>query len=247
MTTAQQEPGESTCPTPEGVVLGRNWWWLRPAIGAAIIAALAIVYATWLHRYLEWNFVRAHVENWQRQAQENLLLVALIYCGAYVMLTALSMPVAGALSLLAGALFGRWLGIPLASLSATAGGTLGFLASRYLFHDWVRLRFGDKLHIIDEGVRRDGAFYLFSLRLTPVVPFFVINFCMGLTPMRVGTFALTSWLGMLLPGFLWVNAGTELGSIRRPSDVASMDVIGSLMLLGLLPLVLRLLLRSRKG
>jgi uncharacterized membrane protein YdjX (TVP38/TMEM64 family) len=245
--TAQKEAHEGTNAPPSGAVLGRNWWWLRPAIGAAIIGALAIVYATWLHRYLDWDYIRSHVESWKRQARENLLTAALLYCAAYVTLTALSMPAAGALSLLAGALFDRWLGVPLASLSSTAGGSLGFLASRYLFHDWVRLRFADKLRVIDEGVRRDGAFYLFSLRLTPVVPFFVINFCMGLTPMRLSTFALTSWLGMLLPCLLWINAGTELASLRRPSDALSFEVLGSLAVLGLLPLALRLLLRRRQG
>jgi uncharacterized membrane protein YdjX (TVP38/TMEM64 family) len=245
--TAHEEPSEAPSPPPEGAVLGKNWWWLRPSIGAVIIASLAFLYAAWLHRYLDWNYFRSHVEAWQQLAREHLLVVALVYCGAYVAFTALSMPAAGAMSLLAGALFDRWLGIPLASLSSTVGGSLGFLASRYLFHDWVRLRFGDRLRVIDEGVRRDGAFYLFSLRLTPVVPFFVINFCMGLTPMRLTTFALTSWLGMLLPCFLWVNAGTELASIKKPVDVLSWKVGGSLMMLGLLPLVLRLLLRSRKA
>jgi uncharacterized membrane protein YdjX (TVP38/TMEM64 family) len=244
--TAEQQPSEATTAPPAGIVLGKGWWWLRPAIGAAFIAVLAILYSTWLHRYLDWAYLRVHIEGWRQQAREHLLRTILIYCGAYVTLTALSMPVAGGMTLLAGALFDRWLGILLASLSSTTGGTLGFLASRYLFQDWVRLHFGDRLRIIDEGVRRDGAFYLFSLRLTPVVPFFVINFCMGLTPMRVGTFVLTSWLGMLLPSALWVNAGTELASIQRPRDALSPEVLISLAILGVLPLVLRLLLRMRK-
>ncbi len=245
--SAEHQASEATTPPPAGAVPDKGWWWLRPAIGVVFIAAIAILYAIWLHRYLDWDYLRAHVEAWRRQAREHLLLTALVYCGAYITLTALSMPVAGGMTLLAGALFDRWLGILLASLSSTTGGTLGFLASRYLFQDWVRLRFGDKLRMIDEGVRRDGAFYLFSLRLTPVVPFFVINFCMGLTPMRVGTFVLTSWLGMLLPGALWVNAGTELASIQRPRDALSPEVLISLAILGVLPLVLRLLLRMRKG
>jgi uncharacterized membrane protein YdjX (TVP38/TMEM64 family) len=244
--TAQQEPSQAATTQPAGAVLGKNWWWLRPAIGAALIAAIAIIYATWLYRYLDWDYLRAHVESWRRQVHEHLLIAALIYSSTYIALVALSMPAAGAMTLLAGALFDRWLGVPLASLSSTTGAALGFLASRYLFHDWVRLRFGDRLRIIDEGVRRDGAFYLFSLRLTPVVPFFVINFCMALTPMRLWTFVLTSWIGMLLPCVLWVNAGTELANIRSPWDALSPEVVGSLVLLGLLPLVLRLLLRSRK-
>jgi uncharacterized membrane protein YdjX (TVP38/TMEM64 family) len=243
--TAQQEPSDPMSTPPAGAVLGKGWWWLRPAIGAAFVAALAILYATWLHRYLNWDYLRAHVDAWRRHVHEHLLLAALVYCGAYIALVALSMPAAGMMTLLGGALFDRWLGIPLASLSSTTGGALGFLASRYLFHDWVRLRFGDKLRVIDEGVRRDGAFYLFSLRLTPVVPFFVINFCMALTPMPLGTFILISWLGMLLPAVLWVNAGTELANIRSPWDALSIEVILSLVALGLMPLMLRLLLRRK--
>ncbi len=245
--TAEHESSEAPTSPPAGIMLGKGWWWIRPAIGAAIVAAIAILYASWLHRYFNWNYLRAHVESWRQQAREHLLLTMLVYSAAYITLTALSMPVAGGMTLLGGALFDRWLGVLLASLSSTTGGTLGFLASRYLFQDWVRLRFGDRLRVIDEGVRRDGAFYLFSLRLTPVVPFFVINFCMGLTPMRVGTFVLTSWLGMLLPSFLWINAGTELASIQRPRDAVSPEVILSLAVLGVLPLVLRLLLRQRKA
>jgi uncharacterized membrane protein YdjX (TVP38/TMEM64 family) len=213
--------------------------WLRLALLAALIVVLAGAYATGLHRSLDWDALRAHVEDWREQTSRNLLVGIVVFSAAYIGLTTLSLPVSGALSLLCGALFGRWLGLGLVSISATTGAALAFLGSRYLFHDWVRQRFGHRLHAIDRGVRRDGAFYLLFLRLTPV-PFFLVNLGMALTPIRLGTFVFVSWLGMLLPGFLYVNAGSELARIEHPADVLSAEVIVSLALLGLAPLAFRL-------
>jgi uncharacterized membrane protein YdjX (TVP38/TMEM64 family) len=221
-------------------------FWPRLLLFLALLAALAAFYATGLYRYLDWDTMRGGVAGWREQAQRNLLVAALLFFAAYVALTVLSLPVAGALSILCGALFDRWLGLALASLSATTGATLGFLVGRYLLHGWVRRHFGHRLHAIDRGVRRDGAFYLFTLRLSPV-PFFLINLGMALTPMRLSTFISFTWLGMLLPSFFYVNAGSELAHIERPADVLSPEVLGSLALLGAVPLLFRLLLRFRKG
>src|SRR5262249_50072969 len=158
------------------------------------------------------------------QVDEHLLLAVLIFFLVYVAMTALSLPAAAVLTVLAGALFGRWLGTGVVSLASTLGATLAFLSSRYLFRDWVQRRYPDRLRPINEGVAKDGAFSLFTLRLVPVVPFFLINLGMGLTPMRVTTFALVSWLGMLLGTFLYVNAGTALASIDSPKDILSWPV-----------------------
>ena len=157
----------------------------------------------------------------------------------YVAVTALSLPAAVPLTLVGGALFGRWLGTGVVSLASTLGATLAFLMSRYLLRDWVQAKFGDRLASINRGVERDGGFYLFTLRLVPAVPFFVVNLGMGLTPIRVGTFAFVSWAGMLLGTFLYVNAGTALGSVDKPSEVLSAKVIISLALLGIAPLLVR--------
>src|SRR5262249_40037385 len=156
----------------------------------------------------------------------------------YVTGTGLSLPVAVWLSLLAGYLFGRWLGTSVVILAATCGATLAFLSSRYLFRDAVQRRFGTRLRVINEGVMRDGAFYLFALRLVPVVPFFLINLGMGLTTMRVWTFAWVSLVGMLPGTFTYVNAGGALRDLQKPSDILSGNVVLALALLGLLPLLL---------
>src|SRR5207302_5821473 len=111
--------------------------------------------------------------------------------------------------------------------------------SRYVLRDWVQRRFGDRLEPVNRGVEKDGGYYLFALRLVPVVPFFLINLGMGLTPMRVTTFAAVSWLGMLLGTFLYVNAGTELATLDSLADLLSWKVLGSLALLGLTPLAVR--------
>src|SRR5262245_2171029 len=168
--------------------------WPRWLLAAGLLLAVAAFYILGLNRWFTWETIRADVETWKALVEQNLAVSVTVFFLIYVAVTALSLPSATFLTLLAGALFGRWLGTGVASLAATAGATLAFLSSRYLLRDWVRRRFGSRLEAIDRGVERDGAFYLFSLRLVPAVPFFLINLGMGLTPMRVGTFVAVSWL-----------------------------------------------------
>jgi uncharacterized membrane protein YdjX (TVP38/TMEM64 family) len=230
-------------PPPES---GRSLW-PRLALLALLLLGVAAFYALGLNCYLSWESVRDNVGAWQERVEEYLALsLALFFC-AYVSVTALSLPVGALLALVAGALFGRWLGTGVVSLASTLGATLAFLSSRYLFRDWVQRRFASRLGPINRGVARDGAYYLFTLRLLPVVPFFLINLGMGLTPMCAGTFAAVSWAGMLLGTFLYVNVGTELATLSSPADVLSWKVLGALALLGVAPLVLRLVLRGAGG
>lgn len=216
-----------------------NSQWTRWALVVVLILAVVGFYALGLHRYLSWDAIRANVDAWKAFADDHLLLSLLVFFAVYVSVIALSLPVAVPLSLVGGALFGRWLGTGVVSVASTLGATLAFLSSRYLFRDWVQSRFGDRLAAINRGIERDGAFYLFTLRLAPVVPFFLINLGLGLTPMGVTTFALVSWLGMLLGTFLYVNVGTELGSLESPSGILTWDKLGALALLGIIPLVIR--------
>jgi uncharacterized membrane protein YdjX (TVP38/TMEM64 family) len=209
----------------------------------AIVLAVVIFYWLGLYRYFDWTEIRDNIDTLREQARNHLLLALVVFFVVYVSVTALSLPVATVLSLTAGAIFDRWLGTVLVSLSSTSGATLAFLGSRYLFRDWVRQKFGSRLDGIDRGVDRDGAWYLFSLRLTPLVPFFLVNLGMGLTPIRVSTFAGVSWLGMLPATVVFVNAGTALSEIKSPRDVLSPTVLLSLALLGITPLLIRLLLR----
>ncbi len=217
--------------------------WLRLALVLGVLAALGLFYALGLQEYLSWGYVQGHVAALEGLVGEHLVLAVVLFFLVYVAVTALSLPAALVLSLLGGALLGFWLGVVAVSLASTCGATLAFLGSRYLFRDWVRRRFGARLDVIDRGFQRDGAWFLFSLRLNVVVPFFLINLGMGLTPMRAGTFALVSWLGMVPATLVIVNAGTELSKIKKPSDALAPEVIVSLALLGIAPLLLRVLVR----
>ncbi len=219
--------------------------WPRWALAALLVLAVAAFYALGLNRYLTWDAVRANLAKWKGQVEEHLLLSLAVYFCVYVSVTALSLPVGAPLGLVSGALFGRWLGTAVVSVASTLGATLAFLSSRYLFRDWVRRRLGARLAPINRGVERDGVFYLLTLRLLPVVPFWLINLGMGLTPMPARTFAAVSWAGMLLGTFLYVNVGTELASLESPADILSWKVLGAFALLAAAPLGIRWLLRAR--
>lgn len=167
--------------------------------------------------------------------QANPLLVIGIFFLAYVAFTGASVPGALILTLAAGAIFGVGTGTLVVSFASAIGATFAFLASRFLFHDAVQARFAERLRPINAGIARDGAFYLFSLRLVPVFPFFAVNLLMGLTPIRTWTYYWVSQLGMLLGTIVYVNAGTQLARIENLRDIASPGLLASFAALGLLP------------
>lgn len=171
--------------------------------------------------------------------QRQPLLVIGIYSAVYVVMAALSFPGAAVMTLAGGAIFGVWVGVPVVLISATIGATLAFWMARYLLRDIVQRRFGDRLEAINRGLERDGAFYLFSLRLAPVFPFFLINLLMGLTAMRTGTYFRVSLVGMFAGTAVYVNAGTQLAAITQLSDVMSPEMIVSFTLLALFPWLAR--------
>ncbi len=167
------------------------------------------------------------------------LPAALLFFLLYVAVAGLSLPGATVLTLVAGALFGLFWGVLIVSFASTLGATLAFLLSRFLLRDWVQQRFGDRLEGINAGIEKDGAFYLFGLRLVPLFPFFMINLLMGLTPMPAWTFAWVSQLGMLAGTVVYVNAGTRLGQLESLSGILSPGLLGAFALLGLFPLMAR--------
>ncbi len=179
-----------------------------------------------------------------RQAHP-VLLAAVVFV-TYVAVTALSLPLAVWMTLAAGALFGFGWGFLLVSFAASIGATLAFLASRLFLRDWVQDRFGARLTTINDGMARDGAFYLFTLRLIPVVPFFMVNLLMGLTPIRPWVFYVTSQLGMLAGTAVYVNAGTQLGYLHNVSGILSLPLLLSFALLGLFPWAAKLILELIK-
>lgn len=167
------------------------------------------------------------------------LTVAAIYFAVYVAVTALSFPGAAVMTLAGGAMFGLLWGTVLVSFASTLGATLAFLASRTLLRDAIQSRYADRLRSINEGFARDGGFYLFTLRLVPALPYFLVNLAMGLTPIRTLTFYWVSQLGMLAGTVVYVNAGTELGSVTSLSGIASPGLIGAFVLLGIFPYIAR--------
>lgn len=169
------------------------------------------------------------------------------YFALYVAVTALSLPGAVILTLAGGALFGLWTGLVVVSFASTAGATLAFLAARYLLRDSVTRRFGARLDEVHRGIERDGAFYLFTLRLVPLVPFFVINLVMGLTKMPARRFAWVSQLGMLPGTLVYVNAGTALGGLQSLSGIVSPQLLGAFVLLAVFPWIARSVLDGWKA
>ena len=214
-------------------------WWLL----AAVVAAVVLFFALGFGRYLTLEAIRGEQERLQLWRAANPFTAAVVFLGVYVAVAALSLPGATILTLAAGAVFGLWWGVLLASFAASIGATLAFLISRVMLRGWlrgwVRRRFGKRLESIDNGVRKDGAFYLFTMRLLPAVPFVLVNLAMGLTDIGVALFYLVSQLGMLPGTFVYVNAGTQIAQIRTLADVASPALIGSFVLLGVLPLIAR--------
>jgi len=214
---------------------------------ALLLGAALTYYAFDLGRYLSLDYFKsqqAAIETW-RAAQP--ARAALIYFLAYVAVTGLSLPGAAAMTLAGGAIFGLLWATVLVSFASTAGATLAFLASRFLLRDWVQQRFGERLRAINTGIEREGGFYLFTLRLVPVFPFFVINLVMGLTAIRTRTFYWVSQVGMLLGTIVYVNAGTQLAKIESLSGILSPAVLGSFALLGIFPLIAKKITERLRG
>jgi pyruvate/2-oxoglutarate dehydrogenase complex dihydrolipoamide dehydrogenase (E3) component/uncharacterized membrane protein YdjX (TVP38/TMEM64 family) len=207
----------------------------RLAVAALFASAIAAWFLFDLGQYLTLDFLKAQQAAIDGFYRANPLLVLGLFFLAYVMLTALSVPGAVIMTLAAGAIFGVTTGTLVVSFSSTIGATLAFLASRYLLRDTVQARFGQRLRPVNEGMAKDGAFYLFSLRLVPVFPFFAVNLLMGLTPIRVWTYYWVSQVGMLLGTVVYVNAGTQLARIDSLRDIASPGLLASFAALGLLP------------
>ncbi|MCX2842006.1 FAD-dependent oxidoreductase [Microbulbifer thermotolerans] len=183
-------------------------------------------------------------ESWRAEAP---ILVGGVFFLIYVLVTALSLPGAAVMTLAAGALFGLLWGTVIVSFASTIGATLAFLVSRYLLRDTVQSRFGERLSPINKGIEKEGAFYLFTLRLVPVFPFFLINLLMGLTPLRALTFYWVSQLGMLAGTLVYVNAGTQLANLTSLSGILSPSLLASFALLGIFPLLAKKILTLIKN
>ena len=217
------------------------------AILALIAIAITLFFVFDLGQYLSLSYLKDSQAEFRELFDAKPWLTAGAFFALYVAVTALSLPGAAIMTLAAGALFGLGWGLLLVSFASSIGATLAFLVARFVLRDAIKARFAQRLKAIDRGVERDGAFYLFALRLVPAFPFFVINLVMGLTAMRTLTFYLVSQVGMLPGTFVYVNAGTQIGQIDSLGGLLSPGLIGSFVLLGLFPLIARKLLDAYKA
>jgi pyruvate/2-oxoglutarate dehydrogenase complex dihydrolipoamide dehydrogenase (E3) component/uncharacterized membrane protein YdjX (TVP38/TMEM64 family) len=204
-----------------------------------VLVGIVAFFAFDLDRYFSLAFLKERQASFAALREQQPLQLALGYFLVYVAVTALSLPGATIVTLAGGAIFGLGWGLLIVSFASSIGATLAFLTARFLLRDSVQARFGQRLADMDKGIQRDGAFYLFTLRLIPVVPFFVINLLMGLTKMKAWTFYWVSQLGMLAGTAVYVNAGTQLGQLESLQGILSPGLLGSFVLLGLFPLIAR--------
>jgi len=209
----------------------------RLALLALVAAAIALFFITGLHERLTLQGIQASLGELSAWREAAPLQMALAFMAAYIAATALSLPGAAVLTLAAGALFGLAWGTLIVSFASSIGALLAFLVSRYLLRDVVQQRFGQRLQAINEGIARDGAFYLFTLRLVPIFPFFLVNLLMGLTPMRAARFYWVSQIGMLAGTVVYVNAGTQLARMDSLAGILSPGFVLAAALLGIFPLL----------
>ena len=208
-----------------------------------VVASIAAIAAVVLYRHFELgqlltlDNLKASRDALTGRYQSEPLATVAVFFAVYVAATALSIPGAVILTLAAGAVFGLGMGLLVVSFASSIGALLAFLTARYLLRDMIQARFGRRLAPINEGMKRDGVWYLLTLRLVPLFPFWLINLLMGLTSITALRFYVASQLGMLAGTAVYVNAGTQLAAIKSPSDVFSAGLLGSFVLLGVFPLI----------
>jgi uncharacterized membrane protein YdjX (TVP38/TMEM64 family) len=218
----------------------------RLLIIAAVLILVILFKVLGLGQYLTLDYLKSSQERFLQLYASHHLAVLATYMTIYIVVTALSLPGAAVMTLAGGGLFGFWVGVLVVSFASSIGATLACLVARFLLRDWVQTKFGEKLSAMNNGIEREGAFYLFSLRLVPIFPFFVINLAMGLTPMKLATFYWVSQVGMLPGTMVYINAGKELGKIESLSGILSPGLILSFVILGLFPITVKKLLNLYK-
>ncbi len=223
---------------------------MRVALIALLCLAIAAFFYFDVKQYLTLEAIKAQKADLEVFYNENTFLTVAGFMLVYITITALSLPFATVLTLLAGALFGFAGGLAVASFSSSIGATLAFLMARFVARDAVQTKYAKQLEKINAGLEKEGAFYLFAMRLTPVFPFFMVNIVMGVLAIRTIVFYIVSQIGMLPGTAVYVYAGTELAQINSLSDIASPSLIASFVALGLFPLIAKKtlnLIRKKKA
>jgi uncharacterized membrane protein YdjX (TVP38/TMEM64 family) len=221
---------------------------IKKLVIVGLVLLLIILFKVFgLDQYLTLSYLKEQQAHFGDLYAANRVVVIGTYMLIYIIVTALSLPGAAVMTLAGGGLFGLVTGTIVVSFASTIGATLACIVARYLLRDWVQNKFGDKLTKINEGMEKEGGFYLFSLRLVPIFPFFVINLVMGLTSIRLTTYYWVSQLGMLPATIVFVNAGKELAKLDSLKGILSPGLLISFGLLGLLPLITKKLLNMYKA
>ncbi|MBI9074248.1 MAG: TVP38/TMEM64 family protein [Desulfatibacillum sp.] len=212
------------------------------AVAGVLAAAVAAFFIFDLGQYVRLEYIKSSQENFAALYAQHPVMVIGAYMLIYVLVTGLSLPGALVLTLAGGALFGLLTGVIIISFASTIGATLACAVSRFLLRDWVQAKIGHRLEKLNQGIQTEGSFYLFTLRLVPAFPFWMINLAMGLTKMPLFTFYWVSQVGMLAGTIVFVNAGKELGKIDSLSGILSPGLIISFLILGVFPITVKKLL-----
>ena len=206
-----------------------------------LVAVIAVLIASFfvfdLGQYLSFDYLKSQKEALNQFYFDKPVLVIAVFFLVYVTMAALALPAATILTLAGGAIFGFTTGFIVVSFASSIGATIAFLLTRYLFHDAIQTKFGDRLTALNTGIEKEGAFYVFGLRLVPLFPFVVVNSVLALTKLKTWTFYWSSQIGMLAGTAVYVNAGTELASINSLSDIANPKLLISFALLGVFPII----------
>ena len=200
-------------------------------------AGVASFYFFDMQQYLSFESLKANRERLNVVYHENPIIFMSGFIGIYFLIVALSLPGATVLTLTAGAIFGSVLGTFLVNAGATLGATVAFLSARFIFRDWVENKFNDKLVFINNGISDNPISYLLFLRLVPLFPFFLVNLVLGVTQVRLSIYFLSTMIGIIPGSFVYANAGSNLARINTISDIASPEIFGAFILLGIFVLI----------
>ena len=198
---------------------------------------IAAFYFFDIQQYLSFEILKANRDRLNVVYQENSIIFIAGFIGIYFLTVSLSLPGAALLTLSAGAIFGSVLGTFLVNIGATLGATAAFLSARFIFRDWVESQFSDKLEFVNNGISDNATSYLLFLRLVPLFPFFLVNLVLGVTQVRLSIYFLSTMVGIMPGSFVYANAGSNLARINTISDIASPEVFGAFVLLGIFVLI----------
>ena len=211
------------------------------------IAIFSLFYSFGGHKYLDFNYLKEQQNLFQNYKNQNFLLTTIIFMFVYIISNVFSLPGAALLTVLAGAIFGLLWGTIIVSFSSTIGATLSMIVARFFIREAIEKKFPDFIKKVNDGIEKEGWMYLLTMRLVPAIPFFIVNLVMGVTKIKVLTFAIISQIGMLAGTIIYVNAGTQLAKIDSLKGILSPQIIASFVLLAVFPFIVKFIINKLKS